>query len=284
MQKLIGLLACCLLLAACRSGQHVTKEKLPVPAEQTTTKAAAEAEVAAAYVSKVAALQVNRPCITASAKVSLQGMGKDLNVSGQLRMKRDDVVRLSLRTLGFEVAVLEFTPQDVLMVDRINKQYVRAAYSEVSFLRQANLDFYALQSLFWNELFVPGQRKLNAQTAHFHLSHKGAQTLLTLTDTPKLAYTFYTNEEAVRIDELQVKGRNAGDKGSFCWTYAGFREFAGRHFPTQMQMQVSGTGKDMGLSLTLSNLKNDTDWNTRTTVSAKYTRRSVNEVLKGLNL
>ena len=51
-----------------------------------------------------------------------------------------------------------------------------------------------------------------------------------------------------------------------------------------MQMQVSGTGKDMGLSLTLSNLKNDTDWNTRTTVSAKYTRRSVNEVLKGLNL
>lgn len=284
MQKLIGLLACCLLLAACRSGQHVTKEKLPVPAEQTTTKAAAEAEVAVAYVSKVAALQVNRPCITASAKVSLQGMGKDLNVSGQLRMKRDDVVRLSLRALGFEVAVLEFTPQDVLMVDRINKQYVRAAYSEVSFLRQANLDFYALQSLFWNELFVPGQRKLNAQTAHFHLSHKGAQTLLTLTDTPKLAYTFYTNEEAVRIDELQVKGRNAGDKGSFCWTYAGFREFAGRHFPTQMQMQVSGTGKDMGLSLTLSNLKNDTDWNTRTTVSAKYTRRSVNEVLKGLNL
>lgn len=284
MQKLIGLLACCLLLAACRSGQHVTKEKLPVPAEQTTTKAAAEAEVAAAYVSKVAALKVNRPCITASAKVSLQGMGKDLNVSGQLRMKRDDVVRLSLRALGFEVAVLEFTPQDVLMVDRINKQYVRAAYSEVSFLRQANLDFYALQSLFWNELFVPGQRKLNAQTAHFHLSHKGAQTLLTLTDTPKLAYTFYTNEEAVRIDELQVKGRNAGDKGSFCWTYAGFREFAGRHFPTQMQMQVSGTGKDMGLSLTLSNLKNDTDWNTRTTVSAKYTRRSVNEVLKGLNL
>ena len=284
MQKLIGLLACCLLLAACRSGQHVTKEKLPVPAEQTTTKAAAEAEVAAAYVSKVAALQVNRPYITASAKVSLQGMGKDLNVSGQLRMKRDDVVRLSLRALGFEVAVLEFTPQDVLMVDRINKQYVRAAYSEVSFLRQANLDFYALQSLFWNELFVPGQRKLNAQTAHFHLSHKGAQTLLTLTDTPKLAYTFYTNEEAVRIDELQVKGRNAGDKGSFCWTYAGFREFAGRHFPTQMQMQVSGTGKDMGLSLTLSNLKNDTDWNTRTTVSAKYTRRSVNEVLKGLNL
>lgn len=257
---------------------------MPVPAEQTTTKAAAEAEVAAAYVSKVAALQVNRPCITASAKVSLQGMGKDLNVSGQLRMKRDDVVRLSLRALGFEVAVLEFTPQDVLMVDRINKQYVRAAYSEVSFLRQANLDFYALQSLFWNELFVPGQRKLNAQTAHFHLSHKGAQTLLTLTDTPKLAYTFYTNEEAVRIDELQVKGRNAGDKGSFCWTYAGFREFAGRHFPTQMQMQVSGTGKDMGLSLTLSNLKNDTDWNTRTTVSAKYTRRSVNEVLKGLNL
>ena len=49
-------------------------------------------------------------------------------------------------------------------------------------------------------------------------------------------------------------------------------------------MKVSGTGKDLTLGLSLSNLKNDSDWNTRTSLSAKYTRRSLQEVMKGLNL
>ena len=46
-----------------------------------------------------------------------------------------------------------------------------------------------------------------------------------------------------------------------------------------MQMCVSGTTKDVTLSLNLSGLKTDANWNYRTTISSKYTRRSVQEVL-----
>ena len=59
---------------------------------------------------------------------------KDLSVNGTLRMKRNDVVQLSLTFLGMEVGRMEFTPSDVLIIDRFNKQYVRASYDEVSFL------------------------------------------------------------------------------------------------------------------------------------------------------
>lgn len=106
-------------------------------------------------------MHLSQQGVTASTKVRLSGVGgKDLSVNGKLQMKRNDVIRLSLRFLGMEVGLMEFTPNDVLVVDRINKQFVRAKYGEVSFLRQAGLDFYALQSLFWNELFIPGQHTL----------------------------------------------------------------------------------------------------------------------------
>lgn len=81
--------------------------------------------------------------------------GKQISCGGSLKMKRDDVIQLSLTFLGFEVGRLEFTPKDGLVVDRIHKQYSRASYAEVDFLRQAGLDFYTLQSLFWSKSSPP---------------------------------------------------------------------------------------------------------------------------------
>lgn len=102
-------------------------------------------------------------------------------------MKRDQMIRISLRMLGFEVGVMEFTPADVLVIDRFNKQYVRAAYNEVGFLRQAGLDFYSLQALFWNELFLPGQHQLTtSDLKRFTLEQVQQTNVLVPTSTPAL--------------------------------------------------------------------------------------------------
>ena len=200
------------------------------------------------------------------------------------RMKRDDVIRLSLRFLGMEVGIMEFTPQDGLLVDRFHKQYVRASYHEVSFLKQANLDFYALQSLFWNELFVPGTRDVKSCMNRFNLFKANGYTILSPTNTPKLTYSFLTHANRALIEQVRVQGRKATDKGEFCWTYANFSAFGTRQFPHSMEMNVTGTGRDIKLSLDLSALSADSNWNTRTTISSKYQRRTVDEVLSGLKL
>ena len=225
--------------------------------------------------------------MTASTKVRLSGVGgKDLSVNGKLQMKRNNVIRLSLRFLGMEVGLMEFTPNDVLVVDRMNKQFVRAKYGEVSFLRQAGLDFYALQSLFWNELFIPGQHTLSAEgLGRFELVQKAGLNVLTPKNTPKLAYHFYADPQANTIQRLQVRSNNAAEKGEFAFNYDGFEQFGGRPFPTQMRMAVTDTGKkDITLALSLSSLKADASFDTRTTVSAKYTQRSVQQVLGQLGM
>ncbi len=287
MKHFLILLLACLTLASCKSSRKAERTNYPVhhTDKSKTTDLTASAHAALAYASRVERGKLPTQWVTASAKVQVTGVGKKLSVNGSLRMKRDDVVRLSLRFLGMEVGIMEFTPTDVLIVDRLNKQYVRATYNEVSFLRQAGLDFYSLQALFWNELFVPGTRQLQDNLKRFHLTENNGTSVLTLTDTPKLAYAFYTQTSTAHIETLTVKGKQATDRGEFRWKYDQFQAFNGRSFPTLMQMEVTGTDKsDLGLTLQLSNLKNNDGWNTRTTVSSKYTRRQVDEVLKGLKL
>lgn len=277
----------CVGAASCRSGKDLAKSS-PLPAGQTTEQGPAKssgASASVAFVEKVAAQRCSASFLTAKAKVQLAGLGKDLSVSGTLRMKRDDVVQLSLTVFGVEVGRMEFTPADVLVVDRVNKQYVRASYSEVDFLRQAELDFYSLQALFWDELFIPGQRAAKGSASRFLASAVDGGTLLTLTGTPRLSYSFLTDTSAALVTALDVKGAKAGDAGNFSWRYGGFTAFGGRPFPSEMDMTVTGLpdGKSFGLSLRLSRLSSDSGWNTRTTVSAKYQRRTVKDVLGKLH-
>lgn len=283
-KSLFSLILICLALTACRGSKHLDKTTSTPAATTATTPLAATAAEAESAARTTAALSDKASHLTASVKVSINAAGKDLSVSGRLQMKRDDVVRLSLRFIGMEVGVLEFTPADVLVVDRVNKQYVRAQYDEVSFLRAAGLDFYALQALFWDELFVPGTRQTSKALARFALTRTAEGPLLSLTDTPRLRYDFLIDDATHAVARLAAKGQKASDKGSFAWTYGEFATFAGRPFPHTMQMTLTGTGRDLGLSLSLSSLKQDSDWNTRTTVSAKYTRKTAKEVLGALHL
>lgn len=276
-----------LTLTACRSSKSAVKAPDTNTSASTKTTHITNNTAALASVQKVAAMHLSRQGVTASTKVRLSGVGgKDLSVNGKLQMKRNDVIRLSLRFLGMEVGLMEFTPNDVLVVDRMNKQFVRAKYGEVSFLRQAGLDFYALQSLFWNELFIPGQHTLSAEgLGRFELVQKAGLNVLTPKNTPKLAYHFYADPQANTIQRLQVRSNNAAEKGEFAFNYDGFELFGGRPFPTQMRMAVTGTGKkDITLALSLSSLKADASFDTRTTVSAKYTQRSVQQVLGQLGM
>lgn len=276
-----------LTLTACRSSKSAVKAPDTNTSASTKTTHITNNTAALASVKKVAAMHLSQQGVTASTKVRLSGVGgKDLSVNGKLQMKRNNVIRLSLRFLGMEVGLMEFTPNDVLVVDRINKQFVRAKYGEVSFLRQAGLDFYALQSLFWNELFIPGQHTLSAEgLGRFELVQKAGLNVLTPKNTPKLAYHFYADPQANTIQRLQVRSNNAAEKGEFAFNYDGFEQFGGRPFPTQMHMAVTGTGKkDITLALSLSSLKADASFDTRTTVSAKYTQRSVQQVLGQLGM
>ena len=259
-----------MLLAGCRSSQTAT--------EGTHGKTTSEV----AYVEKVVANGQQSKAVTAKMNLELKAMGKDLAVNGRLRMKRDEVIQMSLSLLGFEVGRLEFSPQQVLLVDRVNKQYVRANYSDVKFLQQAGIDFNMLQSLFWNELFVPGCKNVADQLSRYRYVETGDHVTLSLLDAPKLEYTFVTQMREAIVKSVLIKGKKEVEGPKLEWNYDHFMRLDNRYFPSFMQCRVIGLDKDFGFSLSLSRLDNDEKWPSETQVSSRYKERNIEDILMQL--
>ena len=270
--KCLPLLAA-LLVASCHTTRDMKKSDIPAPQAQASAER---------FARKVTDNAQTATAVTARVKMDIAAAGKDLSVGGTLRMKKNEVVQLSLTVLGFEVGRLEFTPADVLVIDRVNKQYVRAAYGQVGFLRQAAIDFNVLQALFWNELFIPGEPGTPVSLQRFRSSAAGDHTLLVLPDAPRLEYEFLAVTKSALIDRVTVQSRNAAEAGRFTWRYGDFVSVAGKPFPSTMSCAVTGLGKDAGFSLSLSRIGTSADWETHTSVSSKYKQRDADAILKRL--
>ena len=141
------MLMLCILLASCRSKKEVVSTTTTVSDNTTIGVPPSQGNKQPAD-----AKQQEETCVKAKVRLDLSSNGKSTSVGGMLRMKRNDVIQLSLVTFGvLEVARIEMTPEYFLLVDKMGRQYVKASYNDVSFLRDADVDFYTIQSYFWNE-------------------------------------------------------------------------------------------------------------------------------------
>ena len=102
-----------------------------------------------AFVQKVSDNQVYTKNIVGNMSFTLQAGDKDITVPGKLSMRKDEIIRIQLfiPILGTEVGRLEFTPDHVLIIDRLHKEYIKADYTQVDFLKKQGISFYYLQAI-----------------------------------------------------------------------------------------------------------------------------------------
>ena len=140
------------------------------------------------------------PYVSSKVKFTLEVGPQKVNLTGNLRMKRDDVIRLQLMAFGFvEAGRMEFTKDYVLIVDRINKQYMKAPYKYIDFLRNSGINFYTLQALFWNELFIPGQEGVKTNDLSNFTTDMGGDEAVIYLERGKINYSWLANQKTGRI-------------------------------------------------------------------------------------
>ena len=116
----IAVLAMPLMLTSCFLHKKGVKEEAPKPltAEQQQQKD---------FVTRVQDNVTTARFLTSKVKFSVEVGAQKLTLTGNLKMKRDDVIRLQLMAFGFvEAGRIEMTKDYVLIMDRINKQYLKA--------------------------------------------------------------------------------------------------------------------------------------------------------------
>ena len=174
------------------------------------------AGLAAKAVDIINANRQTETTLTAKASIKLQAGEKSAGVSGTLRMKRDDVIQLSLAFLGLmEVGRLEITPDYFLLIDRMNHQYVRVAYSQVPFFQQSGIDFHTFQSLFWGELFLPGDAGKAPQSQSYEQEIAGDTLSLTSEVRRQAALHFVASLSRALLLQTSVVARDGhADQGT----------------------------------------------------------------------
>ena len=220
--------------------------------------------------------------VTSKVKFSVEVGSQQLTLTGNLKMKRDDVIRLQLMAFGFvEAGRLEFTKEYVLVMDRINKQYLRVPYQQLEFMRNSGLDFYALQALFWNELFQPGKMHITDEILKSYTTDMEGEDAVISMESGKLSYRWLAEKGSalVKMANILYKDRYRGNY-QLNWDYLDFKINGRKKFPMDHKVKFSTPDKEVKFEMMLNYLGADEDWEPRTEVSGKYRQVSVDEILR----
>lgn len=173
MKRIAYLLLILVVLAGCKSSKHLATSETKAPA---TSYLASK-------------LQLTIP----SKK------GGSMSVGGTMKMKSHERVQISLLMPIFrtEVARIEVTPDGVLLVDRMNKRFVRATRDELKNILPKNADFARLEKILTNASLPGGKSELTGKELGFPTLEKAKVQL----------YEFSTKEFSMTPTELTAKYR-----------------------------------------------------------------------------
>ena len=136
MKRIVFLLLVVVVLAGCKSSKHLaTSEKNVQVSSYLTSK-----------------LQLTIP----------GKKGGSMSVGGTMKMKTHERVQISLLMpiLRTEVARVEVTPDGVLLVDRMNKRFVRATKDELKGMLPKNAEFSRLEKILLDASLPGGKAKV----------------------------------------------------------------------------------------------------------------------------
>lgn len=281
-RQLIAAAACCLIvmLAGCASHKTVGGTS----GKETATGNAQGAPEPQDFVRKVSDQKVYAKNIVGKMTLNVKMGSKDVSVPGALRMRRDEVIRIQafIPILGSEVGRIEFTPDYVLVLDRMHKEYIKADYNQLDFLRDNGLNFYSLQALFWNQLFLPGSNKVGeGDMDKFNVSATSEFQTVSL-HRGNMDYT-WSADVTGRIAKAKVcHSSTSHGNSTLDWDYSRFVSVGSKFFPARQSFSFSSTAiKGKGTTsvvIDMDDVKTDEKWDARTEVSSRYKKIEASDV------
>lgn len=266
----LSILACLILVVAltgCRTHRSAEKQELRLKKQYSE------------QVLQLAKPQAELTNLTARTSITLDyGVGS-VNVKGRLKMRRDEAIQMTVTALGLmEVACVEFTPQHIYLIDRINKRYTKIDYAS-GMLNNIGVNFETIQSLFWNRIFIPGKADAWQQAEDYEIKVSGNQLCVTPARQRMLKSFFYTDEDCRQLQQTLLELSHYGA----IWRYDDFEQFDGQDLPTTFDISITSSSYAAGAHIALSSISTtDNSWKSGVDLS-RYEAVEFDELLSILN-
>lgn len=224
-------------------------------------------------------LQFNTVSGKTKFEVTHVNSGKSIKLSSVIKIKRDEIIQISLRAyLGLEVAVVTVTPDSLYIVDRYNKQF---GASDIHQFASSNstFNYYNLQAMLTNRLFLPGESAVSENLYNkYDLSVASNMYLLKTKDQSKNLYNFAIDGN----DRIASTLIYSPDKYTLQWSYKDFIKDEGYVYPTTMLGKVEAKNNRLDVKIAYDKLDINKDLSVEipSPDPKKYKRGSAISIIK----
>ncbi|MCL1934226.1 MAG: DUF4292 domain-containing protein [Candidatus Azobacteroides sp.] len=221
--------------------------------------------------------------LSSSLRFSIKpGMKKStVSANAQLRIIKDKIIQLSLRIpiLGTEVARINITPEQITIIDRHNKRYVSESMQTIKSKATFDFDFYNLQALITNQLFIAGKSSISSNDYNtFRWNEDKFFVRLNNSDNQGINYDFISDYSNRIIQTEMYKDKKETNMN---WLYKDFGLASNnRLFPMKMTMELTVPNDLITLNLTFNTVDIDTYFEPDTTIPNGYQPIEIEQIIK----
>jgi len=217
----------------------------------------------------------------AKLNMNLTNGSKSMNSKANIRIVRDNALQISVQPLfGVEMLRFYMNPDTVMVVDRMNKRYVLEPIDSLKAFYPVGFDFYTMQSVFTNALFVSGKERPELPDYRkFRYSRTSDQCYyITSKDADSgIDYSFTVNgDDRITFTHLMQPQK----KQSLQWGYHNFIVLNELLFPSKMNVTLSSSSRKIDAELLFSDIVIDEPIQVTMNVPGGYTRTSIDEIMK----
>ncbi|MDR2816723.1 MAG: DUF4292 domain-containing protein [Proteiniphilum sp.] len=210
---------------------------------------------------------------------------KSLSSKANIRIVKDEAIQISIQPLfGVEMFRLYINPDTVFLLDRMNKRYVLESIAALKELYPVGFDYYTMQSLFTNALFMSGKGKIDVSDyLAFGYDHASGQNYhITGQDAESgIDYSFTVNgDDRITFTHLMQPEK----KYYIQWEYHNFAVLNNLTFPHKMNITLSSASRKIDAEMVFSDIVTDDSIQLALNVPLNYTKTSMAEILKILSL
>lgn len=218
--------------------------------------------------------------IAAKGSVELVFGNSKKKLPATFKIEKDQAMQVSLRDpiLGaVEVARITFTTDSIVVLDRYKQRFVAEKYSNLSFSKDIDFNYYNLQALLTNQMFAPGIKNIsNNDNDRFKMTTNEEHYLATISDRNNMQYTFAI-DGANNLTSTTIA--HAQKNISLKWDYSDFVVEEKKDYPTTMSVEASMKQMKINFVVSYSKLDINKGLQIDITIPAKYKRVTFKEFI-----
>lgn len=217
--------------------------------------------------------------LTTKGSIEFKSGKSSQKVPAVFKIIKDSILQASVRIpfIGGEAMRINFTPDSIVIIDRLKKQYMAERYKDSKVVAGFDFNYYNLQALFTNRLFIPGYKEVvNKDFGKFKVTSTNDTYLMQTKGKSDLLYNFEVDASDRIISTLISQEKK---NVSIQWDYSNFIKDNNRVYPTNMEAKVSFSKKQANISISYDNLDIDKDFNVDTSIPSKYKKVGFSDII-----